>query len=509
MMDSKYKQIFENSKEGLLVANKSGTIEMVNPQVVKLFGYQSKEELLGQKIEILIPHELRKHHVNHRDNYSKNPTSRSMGIGKNLSAVRKDGSSFPVEVSLSHFKENDELKVIAFIVDITERVKIEAEVLKLNTELEREVQFRTAEINAQNKLLRSIAENFPNGNIYVVNDNFIIEWADGSLIREMGLTDQSLIGLSFKNRLPEKDKNAIIIELEKLIAGQSIRYDLTDKNRHFTIHGVPLDLSLNANKRALLVELDVTSQRKAELEMQDNLNKEKELNEMKSRFVSMASHEFRTPLSTIISSATIIGKYPEATQQSQREKHIERIKRSVFNLTGILNDFLSLDKLESGAATFKNQPINLYGFTQELNEEFSAIKKENQTLITDFKFEFDTINCDPVILKNCCLNLLSNATKYSKDDDFIDFTMYTSKTEFLTQVKDYGIGIPKDEQKELFSRFFRAKNVTNIQGTGLGLNIVKRYVDLMGGSITFESEVNSGTTFTIRIPIANMLKPIE
>lgn len=505
-MISKYKQIFENSKEGLLVANQSGEIELINPQAIKLFGYSSENDLLGQKIEVLIPKELRKTHVGHREGYGKNPMSRSMGIGKNLSAVRKDGSLFPVEVSLSHFEEKGKLKVIAFIVDITERVKIEAEILKLNTQLEREVQFRTAEIDAQNKLLRSIAENFPNGNIYVVNDNFIIEWADGRLIREMGFTDRSLIGLSFKNRLPEQDKDAIILAFEELMDGKPIRYELTDKNRHFSIQGVPLDLSQPNNKRALLVELDITAQKRTELEMHENLNREKELNEMKSRFVSMASHEFRTPLSTIISSATIIGKYHETDQQAQREKHVDRIKRSVANLTAILNDFLSLEKLESGAMTFKPQRISLQEFIIELQEEFEALKKVNQKLITDFKLGIDTVFCDPVIIKNCCLNLLSNATKYSKEDDLIEFTLHVDQKEFHVRVKDHGIGIPPDEQKDLFTRFFRANNVTNIQGTGLGLNIVKRYVDLLGGEISFESALNKGTTFDIVIPSKNILE---
>ena len=378
-MISKYEKIFEHSKEGLLVTNSSGIIETVNPRLIELFGYDHDTELLGQKIEVLIPASLRHKHAGHRSHFNQNPTNRTMGSGKTLMALRKDKSEFLVEVSLSHYKDDDGLKIIAFVVDITKRAAVEAELLKLNTKLENEVQSRIREVNNQNKLLLSIAQNFPNGNIYVINDQCIIEWADGKLIRQMGLNDQSLVGRSFKNRLPDHLKSSINDHLEKLLNGDTIKFEITDNERHFSIYGVPLDESDGLVKTALLVEMDITTEKKNEIEMQHNLNQEIKLNEMKSRFVSMASHEFRTPLSTIVSSATLIGKYEKEQQQEKREKHIDRIKRSVSNLTAILNDFLSLEKLESGVLSINPVEVSMSAFVEELIEEFQSLWRQIRT----------------------------------------------------------------------------------------------------------------------------------
>lgn len=499
-MVSNYKKIVDNSKEGLLVANSEGIIEIVNPRMIALFGYDHEDELLGKAVEILIPSHLGAVHKNHRKKFNAQPASRTMGTGNNLSAVRKDGTEFLVEVSLSHYEDNGELKIIAFVVDITKRAAIEAELLKLNTQLENEVQSRIKEVNAQNKLLRSIAQNFPSGNIYVINDNYVIEWADGKMIREMGLNDSSLVGLSFKNRLPDTFKKSISNELEHLFAGKSIHYEITDNGHHFSIYGVPLADENKEINSALLVELDTTVEKKIKLEMEQNLEQERKLNEMKSRFVSMASHEFRTPLSTIVSSATLIGKYNQTEQQEKREKHIDRIKRSVSNLTAILNDFLSLEKLESGGTDVHKATLHIPTFIEELVEEFSVIIKDGQQLIQELKINQEWVEIDSLILKNCLLNLLSNASKYSAADGRIWLYISTTSNQLKLTVKDEGIGIPKEEQKYLFSRFFRAKNATNIQGTGLGLNIVKRYVELIKGTISFNSLPNQGTSFTILIP---------
>ncbi len=501
-MISKYEKIFEHSKEGLLVTNAQGIIETVNPRLIELFGYGHENELLGQKIEILVPNSVRNQHTRHREGYNQKPNNRTMGSGQKLKALRKDKSEFPVEISLSYYDDdNDGLKIIAFVVDITKRAKVEAELLKLNTKLENEVQSRIREVNNQNKLLLSIAQNFPNGNIYVINNRYIIEWADGKLIRQMGLNDQSLVGHSFKDRLPDHLKSSISTQLEKLLDGETIKYELTDNDRYFSIYGVPLEEISREVKTALLVEMDITTEKKNELEMQHNLNQEIKLNEMKSRFVSMASHEFRTPLSTIVSSATLIGKYKNEDQQAKREKHIDRIKRSVSNLTAILNDFLSLEKLESGMLKMNPVEVNMPVFIEELIEEFAVIMTENQTLKHNIDLDHDIILIDPVILKNCCLNLLSNASKYSGSDGEIALLISSNKNQLNISVKDTGIGIPEDEQALLFSRFFRAKNVTNIQGTGLGLNIVKRYIELMKGKISFKSKLEEGTEFQISVPV--------
>jgi len=237
-----------------------------------------------------------------------------------------------------------------------------------------------------------------------------------------------------------------------------------------------------------------------ETELTKALETEKELNILKSRFVSMASHEFRTPLASILSSAALIQRYEQEDQQSNRVRHISKIKSAVANLTGILNDFLSLSKLEEGKITINYSKVNLNTLCKDIIEDVDALLK-GQKIIHEFHGSDPHIHSDERILKNILFNIISNAIKYSEKDIFCD--VYLKEDNFEIKIKDQGIGIPESEQKHLFSRFFRANNVSNIQGTGLGLNIVKRYVELLKGNIKFESVENEGTTFTIRIPNHN------
>jgi len=241
--------------------------------------------------------------------------------------------------------------------------------------------------------------------------------------------------------------------------------------------------------------------RQTEIEIREALQKEMELNELNSRFVSMASHEFRTPLSTILSSASIIGRYTQTETQEQREKHISRIKSSVNNLTAILNDFLSLSKLEEGKLEFQPSPFEINQFCKETVEEIHGLLKPGQFIKFEGELPETIMHTDKRVLKNVLFNLLSNASKYSREGAKI-ICRHELLNGFLhLQVIDQGIGIPKNEQQHLFERFFRASNSINIQGTGLGLNIVRQYVEMMKGSVSFESEENQGSTFSITIPI--------
>lgn len=231
------------------------------------------------------------------------------------------------------------------------------------------------------------------------------------------------------------------------------------------------------------------------------LHKERELNELKSRFVTMASHEFRTPLSTILSSASLMEKYNEEGEMAEKRlKHITRIKNSVNNLTGILNDFLSLSKLEEGQIFFNPSPMDIVKLAEEVLEETESIAKTGQSVKYQHEGNIRNANFDKQVIKLILTNLLSNAIKYSPENKEILFTTRTDREKLQVEVQDQGIGIPEKDLEHLFTRFFRAKNATNIQGTGLGLNIVKRYLDLMGGTISCKSELNRGTTFYITIP---------
>lgn len=234
--------------------------------------------------------------------------------------------------------------------------------------------------------------------------------------------------------------------------------------------------------------------------IQHALDSEKEMSELKSRFVSMASHEFRTPLTSILASAELLQVYTHTEQQPKRDKHITRILSSVSNMIGVLNDFLSLSKLESGKVENQPEYFALNTFLEECSQELIGILKKGQHIRVECEQALGEVYLDKRLLKNILLNLLSNAVKYSPENKTIRCYAQLKDHEIQIQVHDEGIGIPKEEQKRLFSRFYRASNSAGIEGTGLGLTIVQRYLDLMGGNIQFVSEVEKGSVFTVTFP---------
>lgn len=414
-------KIFLSAGEGIIIVNSQGEIVMANKRSEELFGY-NEAELLGKVIENLIPKEYHGKHEKYRKGYIDKPTSRPMGIGRDLVGLKKSGDTFPLEVSLSFINHQDQKLVLAFITDISTRKQQEAALAESRTKLEQYAHDLEGKVRERTKELEHL--------------NLGLK----SQIRERKLAESAL-----KESLEEV--------------------------------------------------------KKAETEILKALEKEKELNELKSRFISMASHEFRTPLTTILSSANLIGRYPRDEEQEKRIKHINRIRNSVQNLTNILNDFLSLEKLESGAISLKIVQFSLEEMCSEVMESMELALKAGQEINTRFDDDLKEIVSDQHLIKNICLNLLSNAIKYSPENASIDFSIKELDDSIIEiRVKDDGIGIPKKEQDKLFQRFYRAENATNIQGTGLGLNIVKRYLDLLKGEISFTSKEGLGTEFIVNFP---------
>ena len=222
----------------------------------------------------------------------------------------------------------------------------------------------------------------------------------------------------------------------------------------------------------------------------------------------MASHEFHTPLSAILTSAILIGKQNEPGKEERRKKHVARIRAHVKHLVVILNDFLSLSKLEEGMVQANPQNFELIQFCKILVDEMESTKKDGQTI--QFKYAAVEIEVflDSKLLSHILINLISNALKYSNDGQEVVLQLKQDGQRVVFNITDKGIGIPEQEQKNLFDRFFRATNATNIQGTGLGLNIVKQYAELMQGSVSFISKNNMGSTFTVELPL-NLLEHEE
>jgi len=262
------------------------------------------------------------------------------------------------------------------------------------------------------------------------------------------------------------------------------------------------ELEKRVKDRTLILEEALHELERSQEELSAALEKEKELNELKTRFVSMASHEFRTPLATILSSLSLIRKYGERNDVDSQVRHISRIKSSVTHMTEILNDMLSLTKLEEGRISTIPEEFQLDDFISEIIQELQAVAKKGQIIHYNHKGYCEVV-LDGKILKNILFNLISNAIKFSMEGSPIEVYSVVNDTQIELIIKDHGIGIPEEDQEHLFERFYRAINVTNIQGTGLGLNIVAKYVELLNGNIDFVSKLNEGTTFKILIPKNN------
>lgn len=495
-----YKILFNNAGEGMIVTNNKGVIELTNPNLLKMFGY-TKGELIGESIEILVPDSAKKRHQSHRDNYTTSPKDRRMGGDMDLLAKRKDGSEFSVEIGLNHCYIKDELKIVAIITDITERVQSQNRLKELNIELEEKVRQRTEELEKSQKLYNLIARNFPRGIINVFDKDLNYVFAEGQELDRIKLNGEDLIGKNYTQRFKKELADFFVEKMISVFRGESISFEFKDEDDFYVVNAVPLKSITGNVEQILVIEKNITDSKLAEQEMVKNLEKERELNELKTRFVSMASHEFRTPLSTIQSSATLAQKYQTAEQQDKRDKHLNRIKSSVKNLTSILNDFLSIDKLEDGKVEVHLSKFLIVDLIAEAIEEMEPYLKKEQYI--NYKNNISPkqlINSDRNVIKNIIINLLSNASKYSSESDEIIVNLTTKNKAIEIEIIDNGIGIPKAEQKQLFSRFFRAGNVTNIEGTGLGLNIVKKYLTLVNGNISFTSEEHKGTTFTVEIP---------
>eukprot|EP01137_Pigoraptor_chileana_P021325 Opistho-2@84877 len=214
----------------------------------------------------------------------------------------------------------------------------------------------------------------------------------------------------------------------------------------------------------------------------------------------MASHEFRTPLTAILSAASLIEKYTKSEDQEKRERHTQRIMNAVGNLTDILEEFLSVGKLEEGKVNAKLANFELPKLVEESTNDLKNMLKKNQQIA--YQHFGETIVClDKSLFRKIIINLGSNAIKFSNENSVINISTEKLDNMLILKVSDQGVGISEDDQKHLFDRFFRGANVTNIQGTGLGLHIVARYAELLNGKVFVESTLNRGTTFSIKFAL--------
>ncbi len=280
--------------------------------------------------------------------------------------------------------------------------------------------------------------------------------------------------------------------------------DITErKQAEDTLREFNQELENRVRERTAELEQALEALREAEEEVRLALLKEQELSELKSRFISTTSHEFRTPLTTILSSSQMLKRYRQKMSEDSQLTHFHRIQSAVDRMTQMLNDLLTLSQIEAGKLEFNPSPLDLEQFCRELVEELQQCEGEQCALALDYQSQCIPVILDDKLLRHILTNLLSNAFKYSPKGSTVRLSVLEQDGLVRFEIQDRGIGIPKEGTKRLFEPFYRATNVGTIQGTGLGLSIVKQCVDLHGGKIAVNSIVGQGTTFTVTLPLGN------
>lgn len=490
-----FKILSEAVSEGIVIVNESQIIVATNTSANQLFGYV-EDELIGQHINTLIPKKY--HHDHHKQvaGFMKRSNKRQMGHGRDLYGRRKDGSKFPVEAGLNPFTAYNRNYVMALVIDITVRKKAEQELKHW--------------ANIFNESLNEIF-------IFEAKTLQFIEVNKGAR-NNIGYTIEELRKLTPIDIKPEFNKERFLEKIEPLLNGtdEKIKFNTKHQRKDGSTYPVEVHLqkSINGNSKTLVaIILDITEQEEytqnlentvaqRTRQLEEALTKEKELGELKTKFLSLVSHEFKTPLSGILTSAILVNKYTKEEQQDKREMHLKTIMGKVKYLNNIINDFLSIERLGSGKVNYMYSNFPLSKVVNEVIYDANMLLKEGQRI--EYPENIDTIflDFDEKILDLILTNLLNNAIKYSPEHSTIYITAKEIKDILTIKVRDEGIGVPEAEQKHVFNRYFRAENALLNQGTGIGLNIVKTHLENLGGAITFTSTENIGTEFIVKIPLS-------
>ena len=548
--NNEFETLFNHATIGILMTDSNGLVVNFNKYAEQLFGYQ-KEEVMGKPVELLIPHGKRVAHIAHRTNFNEHPTNRVMGAANELFAKRKDDSVFPVEISLSHFNNDSQLFVIAFIIDITVRKQNEdllkeqknqvlqfaEQTKRLNAELEKKIEDRTKMLKETLEALENTQQettkalnfqkailNHAGACIIATDTHGVVQLFNSTAEEYLGYSKSEVIDqvnvvqfhlaseIQAKAAAFSREIGKIVTPDFNVLSAKSIddlpnEHEWTYVRKNGTTFTVSLNVTTlrdaqNSISGFLGVAVDISEIKKYQNSLQVALEKEKQLGDLKSRFVTMASHEFRTPLSTILSSVSLIDKYTSVEDLEKREKHVKRIKSAVGNMKDILEDFLSLGKMEEGKIQLNPElltPAELRDELEAVIQEMQRLTKPSQQITHTFTVTEDC-NVDRKMLRHIMTNLISNAIKFSPEGSSVDVSCEHRKNELAFTIQDTGIGISEADQKHLFERFFRAENASNIQGTGLGLHIISRYLDLVNGHIELASKLNKGSTFIVHIP---------
>ncbi len=405
--------------------------------------------------------------------------------------IRKDGSQYWANVLITALKNSSgNLRGFSQVTqDITERQKIE-ELFKESSE-----RFQHLAENIHEVFWLS---NPQKSKMIYISPAYQEIW---------GRTCDSLYQKpsSFIDSIHPEDREGFIIALSQHQLGKY--YDATyriikpdGEVRWIRDRGFPIKNSSGNVERVAGIAEDITDRKIAETEIYKTLQIEKELNELKSRFITTTSHTFRTPLATILSATELLEHYGHKFPPDQKQKLFDQVKNTIQEMTQILNDILIINRTEAGELELKTAPLNLENLLQYIVTEMQRIMGENHTISLVNQGNCSNVIMDERLLWHIFYNLLSNAIKYSPKGGKVQIELICEDTEIVCSIQDYGIGVPPEEQQLIFEPFHRANNIDHIPGTGMGLSVAKKFVDLHGGNISLESKVDVGSRFVVTIP---------
>ncbi len=488
-----FRIVSEAISEGILIVDRKQQIVASNAAANHMFGY-SNQHLNGTSLNSLLPEIAHGIHDNHFTAFLEKGEKRRMGFGLDLYGVRKDGSEFPLEIGLNPFVLLRKKYVMALVVDITERKKAEQTISHW---------FRIFD--------ESLNE------IYVFDDeSYAFLNVNLGAQRNLGYSLEELGKMSILDVESELNPDSYSRLIWPLLhkRKEKIEFETIHQRKDGSSYPVEVHLQLSTlGKRqvGVAIALDITERKnytqrlertveERTLQLQEALAKEKELNELKTKFLSLVSHEFKTPLTSILTSISLLSKYTETQQQGKRDKHIQTIKSKVKYLDNILSDFLSIERLEYGKVKYNLTCFPLSKLINEVVYSSNTLLKEGQRILYPENIDGVTVRFDEKIMGLALSNLVHNAIKYSPENTNIEVLVEQQQTALLIHVTDQGMGIPKEDQPFIFDRYFRASNVLTTQGTGIGLNIVNQHMANLGGEIDFVSELGRGSRFTLVIP---------
>lgn len=482
-----FRLMFEAIDDYMFIFNEEGYILKTNPIVEKNLGYD-KEELIGRTILDL--------HPANRIVEAKQIIDKII-VGKQhtspIPLVTKAGELLPVETKVVLGEWDGEFAMFAISRDISER--IEAESKLRNSELRWEFALESTGDGIWDWDLNTGEVFFSDSWKYMLGlqpdevEGSYNEWQKRIHPDEVDLVTKEL-NRYLDSRIPE-----FYVEHRMLCKNGDYKWILE--------RGKAISMDEMGNPERMIVsQTDISTRKEYENSLMDALSKEKELNELKSQFVSMTSHEFRTPLASILMAADALRAYRDKMSEDEVNQRIDRIKSNVDFLKSVIEKMLNLSNIETGKISFKLEQFNVIESTKQVIDECSNLYEGKIRISLNYESEEDIIiiSADKQMIKLVLSNIVINACKYSIQPNSVSVFIKENATSVIISIQDNGVGISFKDQKEIFKPFIRGSNVGNIRGTGLGLALSNEFIKRHGGEISVESEVNNGTVFTIRLP---------